>query len=280
MVRYTISMFDTHTHLNFPDEYADIEAIISRAHKAGVSHILVPSTDILASERAVEIAQLGPHIYAAVGIHPSDISGDLSEEIETVSKIAQSSEKVVAIGEIGLDYYWIFKTMGGDKAQKPARDEAMAIQKEYLIAQLELAHNLNKAVIIHCRQAKKPLLEVLNQHWGSHFEGRMVFHCCEPDSDLLKFALSHNVYIGYDGDLTYNQQKQAFIHDVPLERIVLETDAPFLTPDPVRQTKKFPNEPANLSYVAAAVAHYKEISLEKVIAQTMENSCALFGITG
>jgi len=200
--------------------------------------------------------------------------------MERLDEIAQSSEKVVAIGEIGLDYYWIFKTVGGDKAQKSARDEALALQKEYFIAQLDLAQKLNKAVIIHCRQAKKPLLEVLNEQWGTHFEGRMVFHCCEPDVDLLAFALSHNVYIGYDGDLTYNQQKQAFIHDVPLERIVLETDAPFLTPDPVRQTKKFPNEPANLPYVAAAVAHCKGVSQEMVIAQTMENSCALFGITG
>jgi TatD DNase family protein len=271
-------MFDTHTHLNFPDAYPDLSAIISAAHTAGVTHMLVPGTDLTSSEKAIEIAQMDSNIYAGVGIHPSDVTECLPDTLEKLEALVLSSEKVVAIGEIGLDYYWIFKTVGGDKAQKPARDEVFAVQKEYFLAQLNLAIKHKKTVVIHCRQAKKPLLEVLNEQWDAAFTGKMVFHCCEPDMDLLNFALSHDVYIGFDGDLTYNQEKQAFIQNVPMERIVIETDAPFLTPEPIRQTQKFPNEPAHVTYVADAVAQFKGISREEVIMRTMENSLELFSL--
>lgn len=271
-------MFDTHTHLNFPDAFSDISEVIFTAHSVGVSHMLIPGTDMISSAKAVEIAHLESNIYAAVGIHPSDVMECASDTLKKLDELVLSSEKVVAVGEIGLDYYWIFKTVGGDKAQKPARDEVFSVQKEYFIAQLDLAKKHRKTVVIHCRQAKKPLLEILNEQWDDAFTGRMVFHCCEPDMDLLSFALSHNVSIGFDGDLTYNQEKQAFIQNVPIESIVLETDAPFLTPEPVRQMKKFPNEPAHLLYVADAVAQLKGISREEVTLKTMENSLALFGL--
>ena len=200
------------------------------------------------------------------------------DTLQKLESLATSSEKVMAIGEIGLDYYWIFKIIGGDKAQKPARDEAFEIQKKYFIAQLDLAHKLNKSVIIHCRQAKKRLLQILEHHWEESFRNRMVFHCCEPDLDLLNFAQAKGIYIGVDGDITYNLAKQEFIKNVPLDMLVLETDAPFLTPEPVRQTVKFPNEPANMKYIAQSVADLKNISLEEVVIQTTGNAKSLFNI--
>ena len=287
------SLFDTHTHLNFDDPLFDlgvetsdnedrVKSFIDNAHKAGVTHMLVPGTNLETSKKAIDIAHNDSNIYAAVGIHPADVleeDGSKREEhIQALHNLAVSSEKVVAIGEAGLDSYWIFKKIGGDPSQKEARAAAQAVQKSYFTAQWHVAKTLQKAMIIHCRQAKKPLLKLLSEVWDDSFRNRVVFHCCEPDQDLLDFARGHDIFIGVDGDVTYDTAKQDFIRTVPLNRLVLETDAPFLMPEPVRQEKKFPNEPANVIHVAHMVANLHSCTFEEVQEATFSNSKTLFRV--
>ena len=165
-------------------------------------------------------------------------------------------------------------------------DEAfIQSQRDLFIAQLELARKHNLSVIVHNREAKNDLLEILNSHWadwGGYFEGRMVFHCCEPDQDLLDFALAHHVYIGVDGDITYQTEeagkKREFIRKVPEDLLVLETDSPFLLPEPLRSEKKYPNMPKNISLIGEHVAHCRGVDPISLFSTTTENAKRYIGL--
>ena len=194
-------------------------------------------------------------------------------------------EKVIAIGEIGLDRHIYQKTK---YENYNVNEEFMNLQKEFFVAQLKLAKKYQKSVIIHNREAKQDLLPLLNENWDSFFEGRMVFHCCEPDGELLDFAIQRGILIGVDGDVTYRTDKQEFVKKAPPEMLVLETDSPFLTPRlpvlevacPGNQAKplKFPNKPENLPLIARFVARLKGKHVESIVEATTQNAKKLFNL--
>lgn len=267
-----------------------LDEYIKKAHEAGVKNITVPGTDIETSQTAITIAQNHEGIYAAVGIHPHHVfklrtsyepvlnaklmKAVARTEVEKVRNLI-SSEKVVAIGEIGLDKHTYTKT----KYETYVIDDVfMAWQRELFIGQLKLAIEYKKSIIFHNREAKKEMLRVLNEIWDTSMEYHTTFHCCEPDKALLEFAKQKHIFIGVDGDLTFRKDKQEFITSVPLQMLVLETDAPFLLPEPYRSRKEYPNMPAYVVEVAKKVAEIQRKTIEEIEKQTSENAQRLFQI--
>lgn len=273
-------MFDTHCHLNFKRFEDNLTQVITDANTAGVSHIVVPGTDVATSQKAVEIAEKYETIYAAVGIHPHHVFEHIAKretlnvkrEIEVLETLL-THEKVVAMGEIGMDWHSYGKTRHENYA---VSDEFVRVQKLFLEEQIKLAITHKKSIIFHNREAKEDILPIVSKLWDERLRGRSVFHCCEPDEDLLTFANEHKMYLGVDGDITYSPAKQEFIKKVPLEMLVLETDAPFLLPEPLRSEKKFPNEPKNIPLIAEFIARLLHISTEKLGTITTENAKNLF----
>lgn len=275
----TATYFDTHCHLNFKRFSKTFSDVVLRANSAGVSYLVVPGTDGTSSRKAVEIASGFEHIYAAVGIHPHHVyevksEQDTKEQLAEIEELLQS-KKVVAIGEVGLDRHEYENTKYTDYTISQG---FMQKQVELLQKQIELALRFEKSLILHNREAKKELLSLLTYIWDSRLEKRTVFHCCEADEELLSFAKEHNMYIGIDGDITFDMDKQTFIRRVPLEMLVLETDSPFLLPEPLKSQKLYPNTPGNIPLIAACVAKVKEIAVEDVARITTENAKTLFRI--
>lgn len=277
-------MFDTHCHLNFKAFEGRVEEVINNAKKAGISLIVVPGTDIETSQKSVQIAGRFQNIYAAVGIHPHHIFEfrfknqelGMKEEINKIEALL-SHTKVVAVGEVGIDRHYYNKTK---YPSYQIGESFMELQKEFLQEQINLALKHNKSIIFHNREAKKDFLDVLSKNWDKGLEGRAVFHCCEPDQELLVFAKQHKLFIGVDGDITFRSDKQEFIKSVPLEMLVLETDSPFLLPIQLRENKgKRPvNEPKNLKLIASFIAEILGITVETLEKNTEENSRKLFQI--
>ncbi len=274
-------MFDTHCHLNFKRFKKNVGEVISRAHERGVLNMVIPGTDVKTSKRAIELADQYPGIYAAVGIHPHHVykllkRDDITAESE-VSAIEQMlrSPKAVAVGEVGMDRHVYEETVYEEYA---VSTEFIEIQKNLLEMQIDLAIKYNKSLILHNREAKQDLLQLLREKWNPHLEHRAVFHCCEPHAELLEFAQEHNMFIGVDGDVTYDKNKQEFIQKVPLHMLVIETDSPYILPEPLLSKKQYPNEPKNVVYVAEMIAKLKLTSLESVVAETSQNGKILFGL--
>lgn len=286
-------MFDTHCHLNFSKLSKNTEFFIENAKKVGVTHIVVPGTDIESSQKAIEIAQKHDNVYCAVGIHPhhvfsyfqelsltpitEEVKKDLKMKVATdVAEIAGLAEKfsqVVAIGEIGIDKHQYLETKYENyEVTKDLTD----LQKYIFTVQIDLAINLKKSLIIHNREATSELLQIMREKYTSTLRGRTVFHCCEPKLEILEFAVANDIYIGVDGDVTYSRQKQEFVKKVPLDRLVIETDAPFLLPEPLLSEKRYPNEPKNIVFIKDAVAKLKEVSPEKIEKILFANSRRLF----
>jgi len=284
--------FDTHCHLNFQVFAGRVEEVIAEAKKAGVSHIVVPGTDIETSKKAVEIAEKYDGVYAAVGIHPHhvyQINQKRSAESEKIRNQKNSdrsdisdysglseieklliSNKVVAVGEVGLDKHEYKKTVYNVHKVYKVHKEFIELQKEFFVEQIKLAHKYKKALIIHNREAKKEILEILTHH-SSLITYHSVFHCCEPDEKLLEFAKKHKMFIGIDGDINYRKDKQEFIKKIPLELLVLETDSPYLSPE-----RKFPNEPKNIKIIAEFIAKLINTSIKRLIKVTTKNARKLF----
>ena len=302
-------LFDTHCHLNFERFKNSLPDVIQRAKDMGVTHILIPATDISTAIKAIEIAEKEEHFFVAVGIHPHHVyelgKRVKEEKVQKYIKFIKSDSphntllskeekkwlydeshitnlkellvhpKVVAVGEVGMDKHEYRVT----KYQTYIIDENfLLMQRALLTAQIELAKEYNKSLILHNREAMDDLIEVLKSHWDTILEHQTVLHCCEPDTRMLELAKKYHMFIGVDGDITYSEEKQQFIKEVPLEMLVLETDAPFLLPEPLRTEKKYPNEPAHLTLIAHEVARIKGISFEEVSSKTFENAMRLFGL--
>ncbi|MFA5770171.1 MAG: TatD family hydrolase [Patescibacteria group bacterium] len=294
-------MFDTHCHLNFGAFDGRVGDVINEAKRAGVNQIVIPGTDIPTSEKAVAIAEKFEGIYAAVGIHPHHVFeiyatpprgplaipqkqksslGVIPAEAGIQANLIQlekllSHPKVVAIGEVGIDRHIYQKTKYPDYK---IAEEFVELQKIFLKEQIKLAIKYDKSLILHNREAKVDMLEVLNNIWDKKLEGRSVFHCCEPDPEVLKFAQEHKMFIGIDGDITYYKEKQEWIKTVPLEMLVLETDSPFLMPRLLsgeRSDIRY-NEPKNIPLISEFVADLKGISINQLIDTTTKNAEILF----
>ena len=279
-------MFDTHCHLNFHSFKNNLKDVIARATDVGVTHITIPSTDVQTSIDAVAIAQTNENIYSAVGIHPhhifkyqtekndEDKETFISNELEKIIKLAKK-DKVVAIGEIGLDRHYYSKTKYSDYQ---INEEFLSLQKDFFIKQIEIAATNKKSLILHNREASDEFLKAFDNAWRDDFKERTVFHCCEPKKNLLKYAKTKKIFIGVDGDVTHNKEKGNYIKEIPLDQLVLETDSPFLTPEHERSDKKFPNEPKNLQIIAEFIAKKLSISEEELKKITFENSKRLFNL--
>ena len=270
---------DTHAHLNFKRFNKTREEMIRQAQNKGAVAIIVPGTDILLSQKAIEVASACTIAYAAVGIHPHHTYNvkqgiSIQTDMEALEKLI-THPKVVAVGEVGLDRHAYEQTKYPNYQISAAFIDA---QKEYLVAQLHLARRYKKALILHNRETKQELLKILSCEWAEDMRFRTVFHCCEPDSELLSYAEDHNVFIGVDGDITYGGEKGEFIKRTPLELLVLETDSPFLLPEPLKTQRLYPNTPANIPLIAQCVASLKGIETEEVMQVTTQNAKRLFGI--
>jgi TatD DNase family protein len=258
-------MFDTHCHLNFQAFTETFDSVIRDSQNEGVTLMMIPGTDLESSKKSLEIASYYAGTYSAVGFHPTKELESLSlgKVISFLENLCESPY-VLAIGEIGLDYYR-FRS-------------ASRLQKEWFTKQLKLATKLDKSVIVHNRHAADDLIGIVNDNWEQNFEERMVFHCCEPEMILLDYAIKHNIFIGVDGDVTYDKSKQEFVKHIPLELLVVETDSPYIVPEPLRSEKVKINEPKNVRLVLEKLAGLKNIEFDAVVEKTRENGKKLFGI--
>ncbi len=275
-------MFDTHCHLNFKAFKKILPDVIQEAITEDVTNIVIPGTDVKTSKRGVEIAQGYDWIYAAVGIHPHHVykllkreSHDIEEEIKEIESLV-THKKVVAIGEIGMDRHEYQETV---YAEYQVDTTFIELQKALFQKQFELATRYNKSLIIHNREAKEDLLPLVKTMWDTSLQHKAVFHCCEPDEELLNFAKDHHMFLGVDGDVTFIKEKQQFIPKIPLEMLVLETDSPFLLPEPLRSEKKYPNKPGNIHLIAETVAKLRKEEVSTIVKVTTENAKRLFGIS-
>lgn len=262
-------LIDTHAHLDFPQFDKDREEVIQRTQKEGVKVINV-SSHFDTCQKAINLAQKYEGIWAAVGVHPH-----YAEEIKNLKKIAQllkvlaKNPKVVGIGECGLDYH---ESADVDKEK----------QKELFQTQLKLAQELKLPVIIHCREAYRDTLQIISAKGGSTSGGNPfklsgVFHCFSGDKKFLQQILDLGFYIGFDGNVTFKNapKLQELAKSTPLNRLLIETDCPFLSPEPLRGKR---NEPMNVKIIAEFLAQIKGISLEKVAQITTNNAKNLFKI--
>ncbi len=277
------SYIDTHCHLNFKRFNKTRDEVLKEAQDKGIAAFIVPGTDITLSQKAVEIASQISSVYAAVGIHPHHTMeklpmGTSGNQLETDMKELEKliiHPKVVAVGEIGLDRHAYEETKYEDYT---ISDEFMEAQEKYFVAQIQLAMQYKKSLIIHNRETKKELLAILNGVWRDEMRFRTVFHCCEPDEELLAYAQEHNIYIGVDGDVTYGGDKATFAKAIPLDLLVLETDSPYLLPEPLRTKKLYPNTPTNIPLIAHYIADLKGVSVEVLAEATTRNAKKLFDL--
>jgi TatD DNase family protein len=248
-------LVDSHAHLDDPRFDSDRPKVVLNAVEEGVHRILTVGTDVATSRRAIDIAREFANVSCAVGIHPLR-ADTLAEGEDDIRSIAADAE-VRAIGEIGLDYY-------RDTVDRDTQIRAM-------MAQLELAAELDLPVIIHDRDAHEDTLNLLKT-----CDVRGVMHCFSGDLAMAESAISHGFYISLAGNVTYKSAAdlRAVARDVPLERLLLETDSPYLTPQPWRGSR---NEPSHVTAVAGTVAGLRGLTVEEVATRTAENAVRLFG---
>jgi len=253
-------LFDTHAHLHDAAFDADRPAVLARARAAGVAGFLTIGTDEGTSVAAVALAAAEPDIYAAVGIHPHDASTADGTTLERLATLARAP-RVVAIGEIGLDYY---------------RDlSPRAVQRTALVAQLQLARAVGKPVLLHCREAHADLLDVCLAEGVAAVGG--ILHCFSGDLEVARRGLDLGLLISIAGPVTYPSARRLaeVVRALPLGRLVVETDCPYLPPQPWRGQR---NEPAYLPVTAARVAELLGVPMRTVAAATSENAARLLAL--
>lgn len=248
---------DTHCHLDFENFNDDRESVVQRSIKNKIEAIITIGTDIKSSVKSIELADKFATVFAAVGIHPNDISEANTKSVQKIYDLCDHL-KVVAIGEIGLDYY---------------RDNSPAeIQKELFRTQLKIAREKELPVIIHNRQAHSDMYDILVEEKSTNLKG--VLHSFDGDMHFLDSILAYNLYISFTGVITFkNANFDELIKRVPLENLLLETDSPFLTPVPFRGKR---NEPSYVTHIAQKIAEVKEIAIEELAKITTENARKLF----
>ena len=258
-------IFDSHAHIQFPEFDADRDAVVKRALEAGIWMVNV-GTNVESSKKAVELAhQYKEGVYASVGIHPHDTSTDYNFSL--IEELARDP-KVVGIGETGLDYFKITNNESRIKEQ----------QKELFVKHIELAQKVSKPLIIHCRDAHDDLLELLkaNSYKLKADAGVMHFFGGEGAWENLDKYLAMGFYISLAGVITFKNYKDAEnIKKIPLDRILIETDAPYAAPEPHRGRR---NEPSYVKFVAEKIAKSKDVSFEEAGRQTTANTRMLFSI--
>lgn len=252
-------IFDTHAHYDDGQFDDDREELLRSMPENGVGTIVNVSASYISCERVVNMVKNYPFMYAAVGIHPDEV-GDLNEASFARMKELFRRDKVVAVGEIGLDYYW-------DK-------ETHDLQKEWFIRQLELAGELNLPVLIHSREAAADTMEIMKEYAGGQ---KGVIHCYSYSKEMAREYVKMGFYIGVGGVVTFKNARKLkeTVEEIPLEAILLETDCPYLAPEPFRGKR---NNSAYIRYVAEEIAKLKGITCEEVIRQTEKNARELYAV--
>ena len=292
-------MIDVHCHLNFHSFEKDYDEVIKNALHAGVTKIINVGTKIDSSEKAVELANTHENLFAIVGVHPhhadkvftrhpgapsfdgaigspsrDSIASLQNDNTDWVGKLEELAKKpkVVAIGEIGMDYFRYKSNVTPDPK----------LQKEVFLKQIELAHRLKLPLQIHNRHAGKDILDILSNHKRYLMSPPGMFHCMSGNHDFLKKVLNLGFYVGFDGNITYKGlapgetvELKELVSYTPLDRILTETDSPFLTPEPLRGSK---NKPEYVIIIGKFIAELKGISFEKLQAQTTKNAADLFNL--
>ena len=250
-------IFETHAHYDDEQFDTDRDELLRSMEEGGVGTIVNVSATYESCENVVKLAEKYPFLYAAVGVHPDEV-GALNEVTFARMKELFSNPKVVAVGEIGLDYYW-------DK-------ESHDLQKEWFVRQLALARELHLPVLIHSRDAAADTMEIMKAY-GQGLDG--VIHCFSYSKEMAREYVKMGYYIGVGGVVTFKNAKKMkeVVEEVPLESILLETDCPYLAPEPNRGKR---NSSLNLVYVAQKIALIKGVTYEEVVAQTEENARKMY----
>lgn len=253
-----MKLIDTHAHMNDSKFDSDVDEVVARANAAGVDKIIVCGCDLESSRAAVGLANRFDCVFATVGVHPHDAKAYDSDTEAIIAELARA-EKVLAIGEIGLDFHYDFSP----RAQQMAAFEA----------QIELAHTLQMPIVVHSRESNEEALEVLSGR-AQNIVG-CVFHCFSGDENFARRVLDMGFYIGVDGPVTYkaSEKLRRVVEMCPTDRLLVETDCPYLTPIPHRGKR---NEPAYVRLVAEEVARVKGVTIEEIAEATSRNAGCLF----
>lgn len=251
-------LIDTHCHLDFPEYDLDRDAVIKRAKVQGVEYLINIGSSIKGSERSLALAKSYDSLYAAVGIHPHEADNFKQQDRDTLARLAQE-KKVVAIGEIGLDFYKNYSK--GDN------------QRRMFASLLELSKEAALPLVIHTRQAEEETLGMLDDVMPV----KAVVHCFSGNDDFLKACLGKGFFISFTCNVTYKKAEalRAIVKDAPLDRIMLETDAPYLSPEGSRGRR---NEPSNIRVLAEVIARIKSIDTDKVAEVTSANAREFFNL--
>jgi len=254
-------IWDTHAHIDDPSYREDFQEVITRMKSAGISRVTNVGYDLPSSRRSVKLAQDYDFIYAAIGVHPHNAEGVTAETLKELLELAKQP-KVVAWGEIGLDYY-------RDLSPRP-------IQKEVCIQQIKLANEVGLPIVIHNRDAHQDILEIVKAHpplYGG------VFHCYSGSWEMAEILLKLGFYLSFAGPVTYKNARHTVevAKHVPLDRILVETDSPYLTPEPRRGKR---NEPTYVREVVNKLSEIKNLNFENVAFQTMHNAETVFRLKG
>ncbi|MGB9779635.1 MAG: TatD family hydrolase [Caldanaerobacter sp.] len=251
-------LIDSHAHLEDEKYESDREKVIEEC-KRDLTFLINVGSNILTSKKSIELAQNYDFIYATVGIHPHDAKKEI-DKIDEIEKLVLE-KKVVAIGEIGLDYYY----------DDPPRD----FQIQAFVKQIQLAKKLKLPIVIHDRDAHQDILAILKKEWTKDLKG--VFHSYSGDAQMIKEIIEMNFYISLSGTVTFKNAKKVreVAKEAPLEWLLIETDSPYLTPEPYRGKR---NKPCYVKFVAQKIAEIKEISYEEVCERTSQNAIRLFNL--
>jgi TatD DNase family protein len=255
-------LFDTHVHLNDEQFNEDLEDVIQRAKEQKVEKMVVVGFDRPTITRAMELIEKYDFLYASIGWHPVDAIDMKEEDLQWIEELC-SHPKVVALGEMGLDYHW-------DKSPKD-------IQKQVFRKQIQLARKVKLPIIIHNREATQDIIDILKEEQAHEVGG--IMHCFSGSAETAKECVEMNFYISLGGPVTFKNAKKPkeVAVEVPFDRLLVETDCPYLAPHPYRGKR---NEPAYVKLVAEQIAELRGVTLEEVANQTTANAKKLFGIQG
>jgi len=254
-----MEFFDSHAHYNDEKFNEDRDNLIKDIYNEGITKIINAGYSLESSKKAIEIAEKYDFMNVIVGVSPNDIENFKEEDFIEIENLAKN-KKVVAIGEIGLDYYW----------NKENKD----FQKHIFVSQIKIANKLNLPIVIHTREAIYDTLEILK---NNNCNQKGIFHCCPLNVDLVREGLKLGFYISFAGPVTFKNSKNAeeMIKMVPLDKMLIETDSPYLSPEPLRGKR---NDSRNVKYVAQKIADVKGITLEEVAKTTYDNAKKIFEI--
>ena len=260
-----MEFFDSHSHYNDEKFNQDREKLIQDTYNEGITKFICAGYNIQSSLDAIQLSEKYEFIYSICGISPNDIpqsEQELWKNLDEISKIAtqNKSKKLVAIGEIGLDYYW--------------NKENKELQKQAFIKQIELANKLELPIVIHSRDASVDTIDIIKKY---QVNKKGIFHCCQLNQEMIRQALELGYYISFAGPITFKNAKNAedCVQMVPMDKILIETDSPYLSPEPNRGKR---NDSRNVKYVAQKIAEIKELTLEEVAKITYENAIKIFEI--